>query len=69
MEWISVKDRMPKIGERVLVYDTFWRDVYILCLMQNVNDGNIRWYNRDTGWYVGDDVTHWMPLPEPPKEE
>ena len=68
MEWISVKDRMPKIGERVLVYDTFWRDVYILCLMQNVNDGNIRWYNRDTGWYVGDDVTHWMPLPEPPKE-
>lgn len=26
-------------------------------------------YDSEFGYYEVDDVTHWMPLPEPPKEE
>ena len=63
-EWISVKDRLPQVkGEYVLIYDSHHRNIY-------------------KAWYVGDidvwfsneylpqfiNITHWMPLPKPPKE-
>jgi hypothetical protein len=63
-KWISVKERLPESGTRALVmrfdfvtktpfYDLLWFD-------------NGYWWNRNfTGDYA---VTHWMPLPEPPKE-
>lgn len=62
--WISTEDRLPENGTRALVmrfdyvtntpfYDLLWLD-------------KGEWWNRrDTGDYA---VTHWMPLPEPPKE-
>lgn len=63
-EWISVKERLPESGTRVLVmridhvtkkpfYDLLWF-------------ANGKWWIR----HFTDDyaVTHWMPLPEPPKE-
>ena len=67
MKWISVED-MPKVGQTVLLLERF-------C----VNDGNyIVVVRRPNGWEDvngGDDLpdwwepTHWMPLPEPPKEQ
>ena len=54
--WISVKDRLPEVCENVLVYgiDGF---VDIGCL------GN---YGE---WEGCESIpTHWMPLPEPPKD-
>lgn len=56
MEWISVKDRFPENYSRVLVYiegKPFEMDCDRL-----VNSRWVRW----NGY-----VTHWMPLPEPPK--
>ena len=60
MSWISVKDRLPKSGKEVL-FITGWKT---MC---------VGFYRDFSGWsngeFVGIDVTHWMPLPKPPKEE
>lgn len=49
-KWISVKDRLPEDGERIIVcYDDGW-----VCDQCTPVDGG---------------VTHWMPLPQPPKGE
>lgn len=63
MEWISVKDEMPNVDQRVLVYQKDGVhgghpiDIeYLLC------DG----FWKDQGLYSG--ITHWMPLPKPPGE-
>ena len=53
-EWISVKDRLPDVGKFVLIYN----EINGVCL--DYHDG------VTFGYY---DVTHWMPLPEPPKGE
>lgn len=52
--WIPVTERLPDVGVVVLVYSKF--------------DGVcVDYYGGDAFGYF--DVTHWMPLPEPPKEE
>lgn len=72
MNWISVKDRLPKLkdgkSEQILVYGKSEDDEYIITKA-------IFYSNEfDECWESGDlreghlDVTHWMPLPEPPKE-
>ena len=61
-EWISVKDRLPENGVKVLVYSA-----------ENKNDYEIGAYS-DTyrGFFVRtfcyENITHWMPLPRTPKE-
>lgn len=57
-EWVSVEDRLPKPFENVIVF----------------RDGKIAIdYNEGNGWFAydfnGKRVTHWMPLPQPPKGE
>lgn len=64
MQWISVKDRLPGDISRCLVcrYD-FVTDTSFI---------DILWYEAGTWWnrlFTGDfAVTHWMPLPDAPKE-
>ena len=60
-KWISVKDKLPELFNPVMIWDS----------LETVVIG----YLSDASWYaycVDDDplleVTHWMPLPEPPKE-
>lgn len=67
MEWISVKDKMPRINEVVLVYDKFIEDVSTGYISEFLGD-RVVWI-IDYGQSISDEVTHWMPLPEPPKEE
>lgn len=70
MNWISVKDRLPS--------------KYSYYLTENRNEKYVsrfagyrilRFYPKDKKWSDGsfdlnfDEVTHWMPLPEPPKDE
>ena len=64
-EWISVTERLPEKGEEVLVFNT--RENWI----------GFAWLRPDETWTaLGFDfpfdlgeVTHWMPLPQPPKGE
>lgn len=57
--WISVKDRLPEGDVRVLVI-----------LNSKRSDTEMDTDRMHAGEWVrwGNDVTHWMPLPEPPEE-
>lgn len=69
--WIPVTERVPDVPGHVLVWDNTAKLRKIL------------WYHDCKGWGVEDKhpkryfgnasdqrrYTHWMPLPEPPKEE
>lgn len=57
-EWISVKDRLPLCGERVLISDGSSVFEAYLSISH-------KWVRSGIGWY--EVVTHWMPLPEPPQ--
>ena len=60
--WISVEERLPEIYEVVLIY-VDGRMAQAALSYEN------RWYCTGFGTYIHDSykVTHWMPLPEPPK--
>lgn len=60
-KWISVKERLPEKGISVLCACR----ANIFCVMKW--DG-IDWFENPTHVYMSGFVTHWMPLPEPPKE-
>ena len=66
--WISVKDRLPEVDKPIL-YCAFGR---------SVGEGVYRGFDgvhhvwnmyAVSGTHWDNEVTHWMPLPEPPKEE
>lgn len=57
MQWISVKDRLPEIGQQILIYDKYGIELGSLYDTDSFC-GNSR-YNEK--------VTHWMPLPQSPK--
>jgi hypothetical protein len=58
-EWISVNERLPAVGETVLIYYRY-HDQQSIVTARFVNGGFIGFWDAD--------VTHWQPLPEPPKE-
>ena len=60
-EWISVDDRLPDNG-MVL---TYWTDKTIETYEFDILDYAAGWC-RPLGNHL---ITHWMPLPEPPKEQ
>lgn len=64
MEWFSVKDKLPEKDIPIIIvsdekamhgiYSSDWRQC--------------NFYTTNFEQYIFvDDVTHWMPLPEPPK--
>ena len=75
--WISCSDRMPEMGERqyyVLAAD--FKNNYPPSIPNTqvgvygdwFNNGNPTWDDGDGEDLHLKEVTHWMPLPEPPKE-
>lgn len=63
-KWISVKDRLPKKRVKVLCFLSWGRDdIDIRIGFQQ--DGAFGDYSG--GEWIRGLVTHWMPLPEPPK--
>ena len=66
-KWISVKDRLPeRTGEEYIVYITSNDGEKCVTCDHLVCSSRKHWFLFD-----GADafVTHWMPMPEPPKEE
>lgn len=69
MEWISVNERLPEREQRVLVSNSVTKHVTIGEMADEYNYGHWFWgrmFDTDLGSGV---FTHWMPLPEPPKEK
>lgn len=62
-KWIPVTERLPENGEYVLCFCR----ANIVCVLRRDKDGD--WYENPTHVYMSGFVTHWMPQPEPPKEE
>ena len=64
-EWIPVKDRLPKDWTDVLVLSRFG---FLETAVYTGTPGKWR-----IGWngdmLEADSITHWMPLPQPPKGE
>lgn len=63
MNWIEIKKELPKEDKPYLIHASM------------ANGGSfihIAWYNPEFGWSLLserwiDVITHWMPLPQPPK--
>ncbi|EHE8532189.1 DUF551 domain-containing protein [Escherichia coli] len=75
--WISCSERMPKMGERqcyVLAadfknnYPPSSPNTQVGVYGDWFNDGNPTWDDGDGEDLYLKEVTHWMPLPEPPQE-
>lgn len=56
MNWIKVEDRLPEEHQTVIAY------------MKNIRNPDIK--IQVIQWWTGDteEISHWMPLPEPPTQ-
>lgn len=68
-EWINVKDKLPPFNTDVLTIDfnSKWPDICVAVR----NDQSMIEEPDYWSCYYGqrENVTHWMPLPEPPEKE
>lgn len=65
-EWISVKDRLPEAGGYVVCIakrNPFSRFMPMVARIEKNG-----WVNPITEQYISE-ITHWMPIPHPPKGE
>ena len=70
-KWISVKDRLPEKEDWYLVFTTPNRGYKSInkgyfCKGYDWDKFTPRWHGSGGNWA---NVTHWMPLPQPPKGE
>jgi hypothetical protein len=71
MGWISVKDRLPQEDQLIVaarLYNSSMPDAAV-CWFYN-GEFHLWTDGIDSGEYIrlAMEITHWMPLPEPPKE-
>lgn len=66
MKWISVEERLPELNQGVLIYfKGYITGGHIIKV-----DHLIKYHNNPAEWKYTQGlskITHWMPLPEPPK--
>ena len=60
-QWISVDDRLPNELQDVLSFDDFNGIGHTIYRAKAFKKANVVWEQTN--------VTHWMPLPSPPKEQ
>lgn len=75
-QWISVKDMLPDVAGMYIVTacdewcshgEGIWYDKVVV--VADYSGGCWNWNDNGTDYDIDDLVTHWMPLPEPPKGE
>ena len=80
MEWISVEDQLPEIGHVCILYQTYPKTTMFNCranpLRRNFTIiGGLRYNGKFIAYHDQynnnglEHITHWMPLPDPPKDE
>lgn len=68
MKWINVKDGQPNHGDDVLIIDKNNRMAVATYNSSHESD-QWRWYTKHCCGRELNIITHWIPLPEPPKDE
>ena len=63
MNWISVKDRLPIHGQSVLCVD--YTGEYLVCRTDRIN---LEFVMAREYVYRFTQISHWMPLPDLPKQ-
>lgn len=66
-EWISVKDRLPEEGVKVLTYDPVLQQMtvdHILIYPEDEEEPYLWSHRLISDW---NRITHWTELPEPPE--
>ena len=65
MKWVSVKERLPEVGQKVLACGVHkGMEVQQFHGAHFLRDGTCVWEWKHNTIKT---VTHWMPLPEPPE--
>lgn len=67
-DWISVKDKLPKINERVMVCQSFNDGSTFTQMATRIKTNKIEWWYDDDGFVI-DKITHWQPIVLPKKEK
>ena len=68
--WISVKDELPDFGERVIVTDgAFVGEAYLNSKGKWIRYNGTAIGDGDVEQLLGIKITHWLPMPVPPKKE
>lgn len=66
-EWVDVKERLPEDGQIIWAYDT---EVHHCVYYDNLfYRHTIPASNERLVSYYWTEITHWMPLPTPPKDK
>lgn len=75
-EWISTKDRLPTLKQKVLLlvkgdifvgwYDDTWESSKMGLKWATLSTGTECYECSGEADVYDDEVTHWMPLPKPP---
>jgi hypothetical protein len=73
MEWINVKNQPMPDDKLILVGLTIQKSKWGKCFVQYIArmDSEMEMMEDDHGDEIGwkiKEITHWMPLPEPPKQ-
>lgn len=66
--WISVEERLPEPEKEVIILDGR-KHIDIDHLTDDGEDNYFWWKSDDTIWCEDDEITHWMPIPQLPKED
>ena len=64
--WISVEERLPEDQKNILTVNGH-REIRVMALWHKHGD-SWTWILNERFRHFND-ITHWMPLPEPPKED
>ena len=65
-QWVSVKDRLPEEQKEVLIYLPEYGSVETAAFFE-IPSLNLKEWAQNEDAYMFDEVSHWMPLPEPPE--
>ena len=66
--WIPVSERLPEVDTRVEIFGGFEQTTHIGYYREHAT----QWDSEDGGYWHGKNfglITHWRPLPPPPKSE
>lgn len=66
--WISMEDKLPEPEKEVIILDKRKR-IDIDFLTDDGDGGYYWWKSEDAIFSENDEISHWMPIPELPKED